>query len=219
MNHITIHPSLISSDLLNLEKTIRTLEPHCDGFHIDIMDNHFVPRLTWGEPFVTAISRATKKQLALHLMIDHPLLFLKKVTLPPQSIAIIHIESKCNISDFINYSKENNLKASLAIQPKTPLHEIFSFLDVIDHVLLMSVEPGSSGQQFIPTAYDRLTQLVGLKKEKALGFTISMDGGISPKNIAQLVQMGCEQFAIASAIFDAPDYVEALTNLYDVSNG
>lgn len=217
MDRITIYPSLISSDLLNLEKTIRLLEPHCDGFHIDVMDNHFVPNLTWGAPFINALAHITTKPLSIHLMIDNPLPFLETLHLQPKSVAIIHIETKLDMQAFIHYTHKKKIRPSLALRPKTPLNDIFAYLGMIDHVLLMSVEPGFSGQQFMPAACDRLAQLVTYKHDHNKTFTIAMDGGINLKNIGQLVDMGCTEFAIASAIFDSNDPVKAIKELYEAA--
>lgn len=214
MDRITIYPSLISSDLLHLGQTIELLEPHCDGFHLDVMDNHFVPNLTWGADFVNVIAHTTTKPVSVHLMVDEPYTFLQKLDLPHMSIVHIHIESKFDIQTLIDYSHEKKYRLSLAIRPKTPLANLFAYLGMIDHVLLMSVEPGSSGQQFMPTACDRLAQLVTYLKDHTLNCAIGMDGGISTKNIGQLTTMGCEQFAIASAIFGNGYPLRALKELY-----
>lgn len=214
MKSIAIYPSLVSGDLLHLADQIKKLEPYCDGFHLDIMDNHFVPNLTWGAQFVNAIARTTTKQLSIHLMIDSPLAFAKTLKLRKSDIVSIHIESKAQLSKFIEFTKEKNLQASLAIKPKTDLTAVFTHAAVIDHVLLMSVEPGFSGQQFLPDSVNRLEKLAAYKKENNLMFTIAMDGGINESNINELAKKGCEQFAIASGIFGKEDCVTALQNLY-----
>ena len=163
-----IYPSLISADLLNLETVIKNLEPHCDGFHIDIMDNHFVPNLTWGPMFIKAIAQATEKPLFIHLMIDNPEDFLEKIHIKRASTVSFHIENTKNILQTIKRIKENKWHANIAIKPNTPLDELKPFLNDISSVLLMSVEPGFSGQQFLNSSLDRLKELADYRKKENL---------------------------------------------------
>lgn len=214
MHAFTIFPSLISADVLNLQKVITLLEPHCDGFHIDVMDYHFVPNLTWGPHVINAIARATTKPLVVHLMIEQPDRFIHLLTLRPHDTISFHIESTKKISETINSIKEMNLGVSIAIKPKTPLEQLYSYVGTVDQILLMSVEPGFSGQRFLPDSIERLKQLTAYRKEKNLPFTISMDGGITQENIDILARNGCNQVGVASAIFDTSDPIQALKALY-----
>lgn len=211
---IKIFPSLISADLLNLQHAIKTLEPHCDGFHIDIMDNHFVPNLTWGPMFIKAIAQATNKPLFVHLMIDNPEKFLDKIHIKKDSTVAFHIENTKNIQEMIKRIRENKWHASIAIKPNTALEKLFPFLDDIDSVLLMSVEPGFSGQQFLQGSLQRLKELSEYRSNKKMNFAIVMDGGINKNNIKTVAQNGCDEVGAASAIFDAPDPIKALKELY-----
>jgi ribulose-phosphate 3-epimerase len=211
---IEIYPSLISADLLNLHSVIMHLEPHCDGFHIDIMDNHFVPNLTWGVQFFNAIAKITKKPLWIHLMIENVESFIPNLMLKSNDILSFHIEEEKNIEKIINLIKEKKSKVQLAIQPKTDLNKIFSFLEMVDSILLMSVNPGFSGQQFLPDSIDRLKQLNQYRLSHNLRFSIAMDGGICKSNIGLLVQHGCNVVAVASGIFSCDDHIKALKDLY-----
>lgn len=212
-----IYPSLISGDLLNLERTITNLEPHCSGFHVDIMDNHFVPNLTWGAQFATAIGSATTKPVWVHLMVDDPRLFVQRMTLPPESIVSFHIESGSDIQQISADILKNKWVPSLAISPKTDVEKVFPHLDVIDHVLLMSVEPGFSGQQFLPHSAQRLETLIQHRIDHNLDFVVGMDGGINTGNIANLFQKGAQHFAIASGVFAHNNPVEALQKLNELT--
>jgi ribulose-phosphate 3-epimerase len=212
-----IHPSLISADLLNLKNVIKTLEPHCDGFHIDVMDNHFVPNLTWGPMFIKAIAQATDKPLFVHLMIDNPETFLEKIHIKRASTVSFHIENTKNISQMIKRIKENKWHANIAIKPNTPLEKILPFLNDISSVLLMSVEPGFSGQQFLAGSLDRLKELAAYRKEKELNVAIVMDGGINKTNIGHLAQHGCDEVGVAAAIFTTEDPVASLEELYQAT--
>ncbi len=214
MKTIKIFPSLVAADPLHLAQVISTLEPYCDGFHLDIMDNHFVPNLTWGPLVVNAISAYTKKTLFVHIMADQPEKIIKKLMLRPNDIVAFHSESKNDFFLINNIIKEKKAMSSLAISPKIELEEIFPYLKDVNQVLLMSVQPGFSGQLFLKDSIERLKALVAYKREKELTFLIGMDGGINEDNIHELAKEGCTIFAIASAIFSKADARSALKNLY-----
>jgi len=213
MNQIKIFPSLISSNLLHIEKTLIELTPYCDGFHIDIMDNHFVPNLTWGPPIVNLIAAYTNKPLSIHLMVENPETIIKQLKVKERSSISIHIENK-NTNELITLIQEKKLKTSIAIKPHTPLENLFPFLKTVDEILLMSVEPGFSGQTFLPESIKRLEDLSAYKKNNSLNFEIAMDGGITAENIHQLFLNGCSTFCIASAIFSTKNPQYALKELY-----
>lgn len=212
-----ILPSLISSDILNLEKTIKLLDSHCDGYHIDIMDDHFVPNLTWGAMFANKIAQATNLPLHVHLMVDNPTAWLSRLKLRSDDIFIFHIESLIEaqeIEELILDIKNYGFKVGIAINPDTDVNTVFEFLKKIDHVLIMSVKPGFSGQKFMPEVIKKIDPLIQKRMELNLSFTIGMDGGIDKDNIKKLNEMGVDQFGVASAIFYEKDPVEALKILY-----
>lgn len=208
-----LYPSLISANLVRLEEDIRHLEPYCDGFHLDIMDNHFVPNLTFGADMVHAISSTTKKQLWIHLMVDDPLRWCATLQVPAHSIISFHVESTKNIADIIRCITEKNWLPSLAIKPKTDVATIFPWLQAIHQILVMSVEPGFSGQSFLPTTFTIINSLTVQSKKIGINPRIGIDGGVTVKNIARLAHMGVTDFAIASAIFGKHDPVLALKTL------
>src|SRR5437660_148073 len=141
---MSIFTSLMAADPLNLEHAINQLQPYCAGFHLDIMDNHFVPNITWGAATVNAIAQKVEKskKIWVHLMVDNPYDFYETLFLADGSLVSFHLESKVNHADLIKRIKEKKQRASLAINPKTAASEIIPFLHVIDHILVMSVEPG-----------------------------------------------------------------------------
>ena len=204
-----IYPSLISADLLHLGDVIKTFNPICDGFHIDIMDNHFVPNLTWGAAFANTITAASKNPTWVHLMVDNPEKWLPILQLTPGSTLSFHIENSLDKNQAIRSIREKKLKPSIAISPKTALEEILPFAHLVDQILIMSVEPGFSGQNFMPEVMTKIAPLVQMRTEKKLHFTIAMDGGIDATNINMLAQKGVDQFAAAKAIFGQPDPVAA----------
>jgi len=208
-----IYPSLISGDLMNLRAEIEALDPHCDGYHIDVMDYHFVPNLTWGPQFIDQIANTTHKPLWVHLMVDDPTNWTKKLVLPPHSTIGIHIESEGEVRRNLQRIKERHFNAALVLNPKTSVEAIFPYLDLVDAVLLMSVEPGFSGQEFLPSVAEKIKPLVGYQQEGEIKFKIGMDGGINLQNIAELKEKGIDWFAVGSSIFTQPNRVKALKDL------
>lgn len=214
MNSIGIFPSLISANILSLEKTIQSLDQHCAGFHIDIMDNHFVPNLTFGPLFANAIDQLSTKPSWVHLMVKKPEAMIPQLKLKANSIISFHLESTRIITKIIKLISHQGWIASLAIKPYTPLSDLYPYLPMVKHVLLMSVEPGFSGQPFIEESRDRLTQLATYRKENKLIFTIGMDGGINSNTIGPCATGGSTDFAIASGIFSSDNHIAAVKALY-----
>jgi len=215
---VEIFPSLISSDLLNLEKTIKLLDKQCDGYHIDVMDDHFVPNLTWGPAFVNAIRNATDLPMHVHLMVEDPEKWVERLELKGFDILIFHIEvflgSTKICRDLIESVKKKNWQVGIAINPDTDVEDVFEYLKDIDHVLLMSVQPGFSGQKFIPEVLQKVEPILKKRRDKDLSFTLGMDGGIDKENIALVEDEGVDQIGIASGIFSQKDWVAALGELY-----
>lgn len=215
MNAIKIFPSLIAANLFKLEEIITTLEPHCDGFHIDIMDNSFVPNLTWGPLFVNQIATVSNKPLFIHLMVEKPLMIIDQLKLKDKSIIAFHIESTQNSDTLISSILDKQCIPSIALSPTTALEAIFPYLTKVREVLLMSVLPGFSAQKFLPESYERLQALVLYKKQHTLTFEIAMDGGINHNNIHKLASMGCSAFCVGSTLFNTHDSVDEIKILYN----
>lgn len=208
-----IYPSLMAADILNLQHEINRLDAFCPGYQLDIMDNKFVPVMSCGTSYVNAIARATYKRIWVHLMVESPIDWLGGFFLQPGSIISFHIESKSEIKKTINEIKDKNWMASIAISPKTPIEKVFPFLPMVHQVLVMSVEPGYAGQEFLPATWDRLRTLIGYRETSGLPFHIGVDGGIKAHNVVELVGMGVDDLVVASAIFDQDDAAEALKEL------
>lgn len=220
-----IYPSLISADLLNLEKVITDISPYCDGLHIDVMDDHFVPNLTWGPDFVNAIASKSKIPLSVHLMVDNPATWLDRLQLRPKDYFIFHLEAvqdakAFNAKALINDVKKKGFKVGIAINPDTGVEAVKGY--DVDEILLMSVQPGFSGQKFIPAVKDKVKALQGepLQGQPLQGRPcVSMDGGIGSDNLRELSDLGVSRVAIASAIFSSDDPVLAIKNLKQLCNG
>lgn len=212
-------PSLISGDLLHLADQINELETYCAGFHIDIMDFHFVPNLTWGPDFANAIRAATQKTLWVHLMVDAPEKYLDRLHLNHGDIVSVHYEcfnDNNNLKKTLSIVRKKHWTASIALNPETPLEVIIPLIDSIDHVLLMSVNPGFSGQTFLPLSVKRLQKLHELKSKHSASFEIGMDGGLNLKTLPLVLPFGLDTIALASGIFDGSNTVERLKKLQNL---
>lgn len=210
---IKLYPSLMAANLLNLEQEIKKAEHESDGFHIDIMDHHFVPNLTFGPETVNIIGRSTSKQLWLHLMIEDASLFMDQITIPANSIISFHAEAVPSIPEMIAIIKEKNWLPSIAIKPNTEIETIAPFLSTVDQVLLMSVEPGFAGQKFIESVIEKIKPLSDYRETNNAHFRIAMDGGINEYNFEKLVKSGVQDFAIGSAVFQQKDPEQFLSKL------
>jgi ribulose-phosphate 3-epimerase len=209
-----IYPSLMGADQLNLEKVIDLLQPYCAGFHLDILDNHFAPNISWGAGTVNAIAKKVGKGTWVHLMVERPEEFYETLLLPAGSLVSFHIETNIDVFGFIKRIKEKKHRAGIVINPKTPANRVVPFLNVIDQVLVMSVEPGFSGQPFLPEVVQKIDELAAHRLNGGFHFSIGMDGGIAKTNIAILAQRGVDDFAIAGGIFNTSDSVQALQELH-----
>lgn len=210
-----IFPSLISADLLNLKHEIEEIDPYVGGYHIDVADFHFVPNLTWGPAFINAIRLATYKPLWVHLMVEYPEKYFDRLALQEEDIVSFHAESKSTYSmqSLTMLIKSNNWIPSIALNPTTPLSILIPLKDLLEHVLIMSVEPGFSGQSFIPSVQEKIQCLVEWRKEHQLSFTIAVDGGIDASNFSNLVNLGATQLAVASAIFSHTNRLAAIKDI------
>jgi len=216
---LEIYPSLMSADQLNLAGVLRTFDQECAGYHIDVMDGHFVDNLTWGPRLVNAVAGVTDRALWVHLMVDDPTIWIERFELPANSSVSFHFESPRDLSSVITRIKEKGWRAGLALRPKTHAEKISELLGVIDHVVVMSVEPGFSGQQFLP---DVLTKVDWLKEQRETHghrYLIDMDGGIDRATIVEVAARGVDRVAIGSGIFKKDDPVAALHELQRLTAG
>lgn len=213
-----LFPSLISCDILKLDSEIKRLSPYCDGFHLDIMDGHFVHNLTWGPIFVNAIRKATDKPLWVHLMVDAPGQYVRHMRLHRGDMISFHLECAPldTIRRIIKEIELHDYQTSIAIKPTTPIADLiplFTQTPRPNNILVMSVEPGASGQPFLPNTLLRLKELVALKETLNVEFTIALDGGITPENVAQLAPYQVDAVAVAAGIFGQEDQIAAMKKL------
>jgi ribulose-phosphate 3-epimerase len=203
---ITISPSILAADFLNLEKEIKRFDSFQDiWFHLDIMDGHFVPNLTFGHPIRKKISISTSHKLDAHLMVINPEFYLD--TLKGMNIHNItfHMESCTDPLALIKKGKENFPSVGISIRPKTSTDLLTDdILSSIDLLLIMSVEPGFGGQKFIDDTFSRITKIKSRKDQLKLNFIIQIDGGVSDKNALQLINHGANNLVAGTYLFNSP---------------
>ena len=184
-----------------------------DWIHLDVMDAHFVPNLTFGAPIVGAIRPYTKLPFDVHLMISEPLRYVDDFLKAGADIISFHLEAESSVHETIRAIRAGGAKPAVALKPKTPVEAVLPFLDDLDMVLVMTVEPGFGGQKFMA---DMCPKVEAIRQEcSRLGLSpdIQVDGGIDNATISQAAQAGANVFVAGSALFGKPDYAQAVAQL------
>jgi len=211
---IEIAPSILSADFRRLEEQIATVEHAGASYiHVDVMDGHFVPNLTVGPFIVEWVRKATKLPIDAHLMIEAPENFIGAFARAGANMISVHPEATYHLDRTINQIRQAGCQAGVVLNPATPLAMIEEIIVEVDYVLLMSVNPGFSGQKFIPSSLDKLRRLRDLIRMKFSPARIEIDGGVGPDNAAEIVAAGAEILVAGSAVFGAENPAEALKEL------
>lgn len=200
-----ISPSVLSADFTNIEKDIRKVErTGATRLHLDVMDGHFVPNLTFGPLIVDSIRRLTDLHLETHLMISNPDKYLVQFIEAGSDTVIFHLEASTDIERDINIIKSNDVLAGIAINPDTKVEKIIPYLDDIDYVLVMSVFPGFGGQSFIEDTLLTMEQLVEIRNGRK--YLVGVDGGINTNIIRKVYETGIDITIVGSNLFGANDF-------------
>jgi len=215
---IEIAPSILSADFTRLGQQIEIVEgAGASLLHVDVMDGRFVPNITVGLPVVKAISRATQLPIDAHLMIVEPGRYAEQFVKAGAQMVSIHVEADPHAHRTLSAIRAAGAQAGIAVNPATPLSALDEALKFADYVLLMSVNPGFGGQQFIPESLDKVRRLRKMIDERSLKVRIEIDGGIDAENIADVASAGAEIIVSGSAIFGAPDPAVALRKLREAT--
>ena len=211
---IKLAPSLLAADFANLEHAVKAAEAAgCEYLHLDIMDGHFVPNITFGPDVVKALRPHTKMVFDVHLMIENPSKYINAFADAGADLICIHAETDKHMHRTIQTIKERGLKAAVALNPATSLTSIEEILPYVDMILIMSVNPGFGGQKFIPTMLEKIAKLRQMAKERNLELDIQVDGGITPETAPAVVKAGANILVAGTAIFGKPDIKQAVLDL------
>lgn len=201
--------SILAADFTHLADEIATAERGGGTVcHVDVMDGHFVPNITFGPPVVAAVRRATKVPLDVHLMIEDPDRYIADFAKAGADWLLVHQEVCRHLHRTLTSIREHGMQPAVVINPATPVETIIEVLPLVHHVLVMTVNPGFGGQSFIPRCVEKVRHLAALRAEMGLQFRIEVDGGVTKDNAALVVQAGADLLVAGSAIFAGARTVE-----------
>jgi ribulose-phosphate 3-epimerase len=203
---VQIVPSILSADFARLGEEIGRVERGgATMLHLDVMDGHFVPNLTIGPPVVESIRKITRARLDVHLMIEDPDRYAPAFIQAGADQVSVHQEACRHLNRTLRMIQDEGALAGVVLNPATPVAVLDEVLEVADYVLIMSVNPGFGGQQFIPRALDKVRELDRKRRERRLELPIEIDGGITVDNLAEVVRAGCDWIVTGSSVFHTAD--------------
>ena len=203
---VELAPSILSADFARLgEQVARAAEGGGTIIHVDVMDGHFVPNITLGPQLVRSLRKATRLPLDCHLMIEDPDLFIPAFADAGANWISVHLEACRHLDRTLNLIKKHGCEAGVVINPATPVDLLSEVLDIVDYVLIMSVNPGFGAQPFLPNSLHKLRRARSLRDDKGLNYRIEVDGGIAIDTIAEVVRAGAEILVAGNAVFSQGD--------------
>ena len=212
--NIIIAPSILTADFTNLGSTIKELENiGADYIHLDIMDGVFVPPITFGAKVAKDIKQITNLPLDAHLMVKNPQNHIESFANAGCSIISIHLEDNIHVHRILMSIKSYGVKAGIVINPHTAVSAIEPIIDYVDHILIMSVNPGYGGQEFIESTYKKIKDARDLIEKNNKNIHLAVDGGVNSKNIKRIIESGADFLIAGSAIVDAPNKQDAIDML------
>jgi len=203
---IELAPSILSADFARLAEQVRSVtEGGARVVHVDVMDGHFVPNITIGPPVVKSLRKATELPLDCHLMIENPDQYIADFAAAGASWISVHQEATVHLNRTLQHIRDHQVLAGVVINPATPVEMLTEVLDMVDYVLVMSVNPGFGGQKFLPGALHKIKRLTELRRQRGLNYRIEVDGGVDLNTVSEVVQAGAEILVAGNAVFGKGD--------------
>ena len=203
---IELAPSILSADFARLAEQIRAAVAGGGSvIHVDIMDGHFVPNITVGPPVVRSLRKVTEVPLDCHLMIENPDQYIPEFADAGADWISVHQEACVHLDRTLNLIKEHDCRAGVVINPATPVDSLSEVLDIVDYILVMSVNPGFGAQKFIRNSLHKMRRLAEWRAKRGLSYRIEVDGGISPETVGDVVRAGAEILVAGNAVFGHGD--------------
>lgn len=214
-----LSPSILSADFTKLGEEIETIDnAGAEYIHVDVMDGMFVPSISYGMPVIKSIRKSTGKVFDVHLMISEPIRYITDFAASGADMITVHVEACSDVVATIEKIREYKLKVGITLNPDTPVSAIKPYLNRVDMVLIMSVNPGFGGQKFITSSVDKIKEVKRLRDELNLSYDIEVDGGINIDNLATVLEAGANVIVAGSAIFrgDAAENVKKFKSIMSV---
>jgi ribulose-phosphate 3-epimerase len=216
---IELAPSILSADFARLGDDARAaIEGGAQLLHVDVMDGHFVPNITIGPPVVSSLRKAVSVPLDVHLMIENPDQYIPAFVDAGADWISVHQEACIHLNRTLELIKSHSLKAGVVINPATPVQMLGEVLDIVDYVLVMSVNPGFGGQKFISGSLEKVRKLATMRTAKGLDYRIEIDGGVSLNNVAEIAKAGAEILVAGNAVYGKGDVKDNVKNLLKAAN-
>jgi ribulose-phosphate 3-epimerase len=211
---VQIAPSILASDFAHLADQVRAVEHGgAEILHVDVMDGHFVPNITVGPPVVACLRKATRLVLDCHLMISDPDQHVGAFCEAGAGMVSVHQEACVHLDRTLNHIRACGAAPGVVINPATPVETLAEVLAIVDYVLVMSVNPGFGGQEFIPRTLDKIRRLAAIRERQGLDFRIEIDGGVELHNVAEVVRAGVDIVVAGTSVFHTPDPARAMEEL------